>query len=140
MLLNDFPPRSAVCEWFVTGREDGTRDRTHARLGGMARARCGHDPGPPAAVLGAVSVPNAGPAEQIGYDTVKKKIRVPKRHIIADSLGLFIGVLVAADTAGIVGDVHRFLSTVLVRAPDERRDAPTESQLAERYGLLASGA
>ena len=100
-LPNEFPPRSTVHEWFVTWRESGTWDRVHDKLRGKARAQSGHDLAPGAAVLDAQSVPNAGPAEQIGYDA-GKKIRGRKRHVLVDSLGLLIGVLV---TSAYVSDI-----------------------------------
>ena len=71
-LPNEFPPRSTVHERFVRWRDDGTWDRVHDKLRGKARAQSGHDPAPGAAVLDAQSVPNAGRAEQIGYDAGKR--------------------------------------------------------------------
>ena len=67
-LPNDLPPRSTVHEWFVRWREDGTWDCIHQKLANQTRSLQGKPPGPGAAVLDAQSVPNAGPAEQIGYD------------------------------------------------------------------------
>lgn len=107
-LPNEFPPRSTVHEWFVRWREDRTWDRIHERLHTKARAQSGHDPGPGAAVLDAQSVPNAGPAEQIGYDA-GKKIRGRKRHVLVDSLGLLIGVLVTSAYVSDIAGGHQLL-------------------------------
>ncbi len=111
MLPNEFPPRSTVHEWFVTWRQDRTWDRVHVRLANLARAQSGHDPGPGAAVLDAQSVPNAGPAEQIGYDA-GKKIRGRKRHIVVDSLGLLIGVIVTSAYVSDIAGGHELLRRV----------------------------
>jgi len=111
MLPNGFPPRSTVHEWFVTWRNDRTWDAVHGRLADLARAQSGHDPGPGAAVLDAQSVPNAGPAEQIGYDA-GKKIRGRKRHVIVDSLGLLIGVLVTSAYVSDIAGGHQLLRRV----------------------------
>jgi len=107
-LPNEFPPRSTVHEWFVRWRDDGTWDRIHTRLHTKARAHSGHDPGPGAAVLDAQSVPNAGPAEEIGYDA-GKKIRGRKRHVLVDSLGLLIGVLVTSAYVSDIAGGHQLL-------------------------------
>jgi transposase len=108
MLPNEFPPRSTVHDWFARWRHDGTWERVHARLADRARAQSGHDPGPGAAVLDAQSVPNAGPAEQIGYDA-GKKIRGRKRHVIVDSLGLLIAVLVTSAYVSDITGGHQLL-------------------------------
>ena len=94
-LPKEYPPRSTVHEWFVRWREDRTWDRVHTALAAAARAQSGHDPGPGAAVLDAQSVPNAGPADEVGYDA-GKKIRGRKRHVLVDSLGLLIAVVVTS--------------------------------------------
>ena len=107
-LPNEFPPRSTVHEWFVRWREDRTWDRVHDKLRGTARAREGHDPAPGAAVLDAQSVPNAGPADEVGYDA-GKKIRGRKRHVLVDSLGLLIGVLVTSAYVSDIAGGHQLL-------------------------------
>ena len=110
-LPSEFPPRSTVHECFTRWRDDGTWDAVHQRLQDLARAQSGHDPGPGAAVLDAQSVPNAGPAEEVGYDA-GKKIRGRKRHIIVDSLGLLIGVLVTSAYISDIAGGHKLLRKV----------------------------
>ena len=53
-------------------------------------------------------MPNAGPAEQIGYDA-GKKIRGRKRHILVDSLGILIGVLVTSAYVSDIAGGHQLL-------------------------------
>ncbi|HMS48570.1 IS5 family transposase [Candidatus Neomicrothrix sp.] len=107
-LPSEFPPRSTVNDCFVAWREDGTWDTVHQRLHNAARAQSGHDPGPGAAVIDAQSVPNAGRAEEVGYDA-GKKIRGRKRHIIVDSLGLLIAVLVTSAYVSDIAGGHQLL-------------------------------
>ena len=107
-LPNDLPPRSTVHEWFVRWRDDGTWDCIHQNLANQTRSREGKAPGPSAAVLDAQSVPNAGPAEQIGYDA-GKKIRGRKRHILVDSLGILIRVLVTSAYVSDIAGGHQLL-------------------------------
>lgn len=94
-LPHDLPPRSTVYAWFARWRDDGTWDRVLAVL----RTRVRHDEGrhdqPSAAVLDSQRVPNAGPANEVGYDA-GKKVRGRKRHVIVDSLGLLMAVLVTS--------------------------------------------
>jgi len=107
-LPNEFPPRSTVHDQFVKWRTDGTWDAVHAQLHDAARTQSGRDPGPGAAVLDAQSVPNAGPAEEIGYDA-GKKIRGRKRHVLVDSLGLLIAVLVTSAYVSDIAGGHQLL-------------------------------
>ena len=107
-LPKEFPPRSTVHEWFARWRSDGTWDRVHALLRDKTRAQAGHDPAPGAAVLDAQSVPNAGPADEIGYDA-GKKIRGRKRHLLVDSLGLLIAVLVTSAYVSDIAGGHQLL-------------------------------
>ena len=107
-LPNEFPPRSTVHEWFVRWREDRTWDRVHEILRVAARSQSGHDRAVGAAVLDAQSVPNTGPAEEVGYDA-GKKIRGRKRHILVDSLGLLIAVLVTSAYVSDIAGGHRLL-------------------------------
>ena len=110
-LPNEFPPRSTVHEWFAKWRVDGTWDRVHDTIRDKARSHSGHDAAPGAAVLDAQSVPNAGPADEIGYDA-GKKIRGRKRHVIVDSLGLLIGVLVTSAYVSDIAGGHQLLRRV----------------------------
>jgi len=48
---------------------------------------------PSGAVLDSQSVPNAGPANEVGYDA-GKGVRGRKRHVLVDLLGLLIAVAV----------------------------------------------
>ncbi|MGB3676129.1 MAG: IS5 family transposase [Candidatus Nanopelagicales bacterium] len=105
---SEFPPRSTVNDCFVAWREDGTWDTVHQRLHNAARAQSGHDPGPGAAVIDAQSVPNAGRAEEVGYDA-GKKIRGRKRHVLVDSLGLLVAVLITSAYVSDIAGGHQLL-------------------------------
>lgn len=110
-LPSEYPPRSTVHDWFVKWRNDGTWDQLVDDLRRLARNQSARDPEPSTAVLDSQSVPNAGPAEHIGYDA-GKKIRGRKRHVIVDSLGLLIGVLVTSAYTSDLAGGHQLLRKV----------------------------
>jgi len=113
-LPHDLPPRSTVHAWFVRWRNDGTWDRALSMLTSKARNQSGHDDTPGAGVLDSQSVPNAGPAEEIGYDA-GKKIRGRKRHVLVDSLGLLIAVAVTSAYVSDLAGGHELLRRAKVR-------------------------
>ena len=113
-LPHDFPPRSTVHEWFVTWRNDGTWDTIVEVLRARARTLDGHDTAAGAGVLDSQSVPNAGPADEIGYDA-GKRIRGRKRHVLVDSLGLLIAVLVTSAYVSDVAGGHQVLRRARLR-------------------------
>jgi transposase len=60
-----------VHAWFSRWRTDGTWDRVLDSLRAQVRNRHGRADQPTAAILDSQSVPNAGPADQVGYDAGK---------------------------------------------------------------------
>lgn len=115
-LPSEYPPRSTVHDWFTKWRHDGTWDRVLIDLRGRTRNQAGHDTAAGAAVLDAQSVPNAGPANEVGYDA-GKKIRGRKRHVIVDSLGLLLGVLVTSAYVSDLAGGHQLLRRIKLTNP-----------------------
>jgi transposase len=72
------------------------------------------------------SVPNAGPADQVGYDA-GKGLRGRKRHVLVDCLGLLIAVAVTSANVSDVAGGHQLLRRareIIIRLrPDSRRRA-----------------
>lgn len=96
-LPSDFPPWKTVYWYFACWVDDGTLDRAHDTLGIRVRRADGRDGPPTAGVVDSQSVPGAdtvGSASR-GYDA-GKKINGRKRHIVVDTLGLLLVVLVTA--------------------------------------------
>ena len=91
----DFPPRSLVMHYFSQWSTDGTLDRIHATLREYVRVAEGRQPQPTAALIDSQSIRGAetvaGPSR--GYDA-GKHVNGRKRHIIVDTTGLLLAVLV----------------------------------------------
>ncbi len=96
-LPHDFPPWDTVFYYFQRWNADGTTERIHAALRDAARDAAGRDPAASAGVVDSQSVPGAATvgADSRGYDA-GKKVNGRKRHLVVDTLGLLIVVLVTA--------------------------------------------
>jgi transposase len=99
-LPHDFPPYKRVHEWFSKWRDDGTWDRVLDYLRRTARVAAGHDPEPSEACLDSQTVKAAATGGARGYDGAKRT-NGRKRHILVDTLGLLLAVVV---TTGAVSD------------------------------------
>jgi transposase len=103
MLPRDFPPWQTVYRYFRAWRTDGTLDRIHDALRERVRISEGRErPEPSAGIVDSQSVKGADTvsAATRGYDA-GKKINGRKRHIVTDTIGLLLVVIV---TAGSVQD------------------------------------
>jgi transposase len=98
MLPKDFPPWQTVYRYFRSWREDGTLDRVHDALREQVRVKQeGRDPDPSAGIVDSQSVKGADTVSKDtrGYDA-GKKINGRKRHIVTDTMGLLLVVMVTA--------------------------------------------
>ena len=98
MLPKDFPPWQTVYWYFRAWGENGTLDRLHDALREQVRAKQEkRDPDPSAGIVDSQSVKGADTVSKAtrGYDA-GKKINGRKRHIITDTLGLLLVVMVTA--------------------------------------------
>jgi transposase len=93
MVPHDLAPWSTAYHWFSTWTLDGTWDRVHDVLRDQVRIADGRDPQPSAAVLDSQSAKSSEGGEQIGYDA-GKRVRGRKRHLLVDTLGLVLTVVV----------------------------------------------
>lgn len=91
----DFPPKSTVWRYFDQWRRDGTLDRIHDLL--RRKARTAEKPYHPrtSASVDSQSVDTTSGGEQRGRDNAKN-VDGRKRHIVVDSMGLLLAVLVTA--------------------------------------------
>jgi transposase len=94
-LPKDFPPKSTVWRYFDEWRNDGTLDAIHDLLRKKVRTR--EKPYSPrtTASVDSQSVDTTSGGEERGRDNAKN-VDGRKRHIVVDSLGLLLAVLVTA--------------------------------------------
>lgn len=96
-LPHDFPPWDTVYWYFQRWNAQRITDRIHDALRAAVRDSSGRDPMASAAIVDAQSVKGADTvgAASRGFDA-GKKVNGRKRHVVVDTVGLLVVVLVSA--------------------------------------------
>ena len=118
MLPTEFGPWETVYGYFRRWRLAGVWERVMDTLRQWERQSQGRLPEPSASCADSQSSKTATQNEDVGFDG-HKKIKGRKRHILVDTLGLIVAVVVPAantdDRHGLVALMHRYFASGVTR-------------------------
>jgi putative transposase len=114
-LPHDLAAKSTVWDYFVAWQKDGTWQKILDTLRGKIRTEAGREETPSAACIDTQTVKSTEMGGPVGYDG-GKKIKGRKRHIVVDTLGLLLAVVVTAANL----DDGTYAALVLAKLPAEK--------------------
>src|SRR5437667_5249713 len=138
MLPHEYPVWQSVYTYFWQWRDDGTWQRLHDTLRAQVRERVGRHKHPTAGALDSQSVKTTqAPKATQGFDS-GKRVKGRKRHILVDTLGLLLAVVVTAASISDPAGAKLLLSHLAGACKKLRRiwvDAAYRGHVLE-WGLL----
>jgi len=95
LLPHDLPPWKTVYHYFRTWTRDGTWERINTVLRERVRHQAGRETEPSAGSLDSQSVKTTEIGGERGFDA-GKNVKGRKRHVVVDTMGLLLAVVVTA--------------------------------------------